>query len=455
MRLFLFVISFFSFIFNESGDQKKYESINSVFPLNWKTKMGCASFKSNVIFVNDNLVIGSNGSQFIDYNLFDRESGVYVINNKSGKIINHFANESFGDMDVNGVKYYNGNLYFGNDNDEFLCTTVKGKIIWRNPTSGDIEHEPALINNNGKMQIVYACESGEVKAVDCISGNIIWSYYTPDFKAWKPGHNRLLFKVSTFFMNTGSFYTKPLLEDINNDGVNDLIYLTFDRKIYAISGATGILLWLYDTDKALEYTFFNIGKGDNTLFGFFSAVSDQQFSNNLIFVNNKGKQISNKIINSYTKKDRWYQEMSMSLNFYKHNDKSIYISGPDSLTVIDEQGNYTNYLRAEKFTYTEAFVQNVTSNRNSSESLIGDKLFSFGNEKDCILILNQHDKTNYSKGFIEIFSLSKKQVLLRLELPASSEMQPVISDVNKDGFLDLLINCSDGYLYCYNLKTKS
>ena len=455
MRLLLFAISFLPFNFNESEKPSEYEPINSVFPLHWKTKMGSASFKTNITFVNNNIVIGSNGSDFLDYYFYDNESGVYVINNKSGNIMNHFANENFGDMDVNGVIQYDGNLYFGNDNDEFLCTTLNGKIIWRNPTSGDIEHEPSLVNNKGKIQVVYASESGEVKAVDCITGKVIWSYYTPNFNGWRPGDNRLLFKVATYFSNTNSFYTKPLLVNIDNDGVSDLIYLTYDSKIYAISGATGKLLWLFKSDKSLEHTIFQVGSGDNISFGFFYRDTESPFSNNLIFINKKGEQISNKAINRNLNGDKWYVESTMGLNTFKDADNSIYIAGPDSLTVLDEKGNYQNYLRAEKFQYSDMYIKDKTANRNFRESLVGDKKFSFGNDKNCMMVLNQHDFAYYSKGFIEIFSLTDHKVLLRLELPAASEMPPVITDVDKDGYLDLLINCYDGYLYCYNLKVKA
>jgi hypothetical protein len=46
-------------------------------------------------------------------------------------------------------------------------------------------------------------------------------------------------------------------------------------------------------------------------------------------------------------------------------------------------------------------------------------------------------------------------VIERFELSASSEMAPILKDVNQDGYMDLLVNCSDGFLYCYNLKIKN
>ena len=88
-------------------------------------------------------------------------------------------------------------------------------------------------------------------------------------------------------------------------------------------------------------------------------------------------------------------------------------------------------------------------------SILSNGIFDYNENKDCIIILSQHDMINYEKGFIEIISLDKKEVIKRLSIPASSEMVPIIKDVNQDGYLDLLINCSDGFLYCYNLKVKA
>jgi outer membrane protein assembly factor BamB len=132
--------------------------------------MGSASFKTNLLVANNELIIGSNGTDFMDYLITDKSSGIYRIDRKTGSVIRHFANESYGDMDVNGILLYNDRLYFGNDNEEFLCTSLDGKILWRNPSSGDIEHEPILINNIGIQQIVYATEMGEVKAIDPTTG---------------------------------------------------------------------------------------------------------------------------------------------------------------------------------------------------------------------------------------------------------------------------------------------
>lgn len=178
MRTALLGLLLMTITSSTDDDKKEFESIESEFKLQWKSKIGNASFRSNVTFTENDIIIGSNGKYFRDYYPVDKTSGVYKLNRRTGKVIAHFANESFGDMDVNGIIMYKGKLYFGNDNEEFLCTTSEGKILWRNAASGDIEHEPVMINNKGKKYIVYASELGEVSAVDPENGNHIWNYYT-------------------------------------------------------------------------------------------------------------------------------------------------------------------------------------------------------------------------------------------------------------------------------------
>ena len=121
--------------------------------------------------------MGSNGMNYMDYNLFDKKSGIYVMDAATGTIRSHFGNEVLGDMDVNGVLFYKNRIYYGNDNEEFICSSPEGKIIWRNPASGDIEHEPILLDMQGNKYVVYASEAGEVRAVDPETGKTKWVHY--------------------------------------------------------------------------------------------------------------------------------------------------------------------------------------------------------------------------------------------------------------------------------------
>lgn len=446
MRLILLATSFFTVSIFGPNKPPKYAPIEEHFDLNWSAKMGSASFKTNLVITNGDLIIGSNGSDFMDYYITDKNSGVYRIDRKTGAVIKHFANESYGDMDVNGILLHNNRLYFGNDNEEFLCTSLDGKIIWRNPASGDIEHEPVLVNNRGVQQIVYATETGEVKAVEPTTGKALWSYYIPDFEGWKAGDNRSIFKVKSYFTNTNSFYTKPVELDLNLDGVMDLIYLTYDSKLFAINGASGKLLWLNEKYDRSEIVLMPTGTKNEPSLTFFSVTYDSIYNatNSLVTLNKFGKQIAN------TKMPK--SNPGMGLNFLILDN--LFIVQRDSLLEINNQGQYKAYSRTNIYPTIDYLGKDVIEERNGYESLISNRVFSYKGDPNCVIILNQQDHANHTNGFIEIFSLTEHKVIERFSLPMPSEFPPIIEDINKDGNLDLLINCYNGYLYCYDLKVK-
>lgn len=153
MKILLIVlVSLFStlFIAPESQKPPSYLAIGQVHTQLWKTDIGRTSFRSNVCINKNVLVIGSNGDYFRDGSLIDLKSGVYFINPKTGKILHSAAQGKWGDFDVNGTLIYGDRVFFGNDNEEFICANLYGNIIWKNLASGDIEAEPVMIDIDGK-----------------------------------------------------------------------------------------------------------------------------------------------------------------------------------------------------------------------------------------------------------------------------------------------------------------
>jgi len=444
-RILIVSISTIFFIPSTREDKTEFTSIEEVFPLHWKTNIGNVSFRENLLLTPDEIIIGSNGERYMDYNITDQKAGVYKINRKNGKIKKHFGNEVIGDMDVNGLLLYDNKLYYSNDNEELICTTPEGKLIWIKPTSGDIEHEPVLLKHNGMNMIVFATETGEVRAIEPEKGKTIWTYYTPDFKGWRPTDNRMIFKVKSYFSNTYNFYTKPIIKDLNGDGTNDLIYHCRSGELYAINGSNGKLLW----------------KNDKIFFYHIEMIPDTKKNSSLLAIGMIKEFMNETNYKSYIMKLKNNGDYNIIQDFSNNNTIGLnfYVNGNETLINTDTHlftfsNNKLSDSSDRKFMVNKLNDwggYNYELNINHSDMLFANKSFHYKDYGPCLINLVQRNLDDYQSGFIEIITLKNKQIVERLKLPGSSEMQPKIEDINQDGKLDLLINCSDNNLYCYSI----
>ena len=441
--ILLFIGGLFS-QYNESP--KLFSPIQKTFPLIWKAKVGAACFRGNILLDSNQVIFGSNGYSFMDYTFYDNLSGLYFLNSKNGKILKHVNGNNLGDMDINGVLLYQDKLYYGNDNEEFICANRNGDMLWRIPTSGDIEHEPILIKSQKINLIVYATETGEVCAIDPSNGNKYWSYFTPDFQGWKPGDNRAIFKVNSYFINTQSFFTKPAVADLNKDGTSDLIYVTDNGNLIALNGKNGTLLWNRIIKGVYDLTISNIGNQDNPLFAVKEILWDGSYYNkrNMLFINAEGQ-----VIREHALEEDMFR---FGLNSVHTLDGMTVFCFKNSLYMTNASGYFEEINRTRNYKIIDYKGDSVVRSRNSNVSVISQTIFSYKGNSNCIFVLNQHDDAFLGNGFVEIISLDSKKILGTWQIPSASELAPVIADVNTDGTLDVLISGYDGYLYCYNLE---
>ncbi len=443
----LFAGLFFFFTSADTGDPADpLPQIGSEFPLLWKADMGLACFRTNVVLTDNNIVMGSNGQGVTDYTVFDSKSGVYMINRKSGKLIRQFADDVLGDMDVAGILLYNNRCFFGNDNEEFLCTDLNGKVVWRNPASGDIEHQPVLIRRGNEDIIVYATETGEVRAVEPATGKKVWSYFVPDFDGYRDGDNRFAFKLKSYMNYKCDLLQKPELADLNRDGTPDLVYLRQRSSLIALNGKTGGLLWQYSGEHGFRTPhLIKTGTPEKPCFWVYGSryeLRETYARDTLYVVNGRGKLLA--------KKHFPHSESGESINYMPIGGDTILLNKNDSLFLI--KGD--QIVRTIPYRIYYDNPDEYRSYAYCRDPLFAEKVFSYDGHPRCILMLSQRGIRDLYKATLEIISLDNGEVLKRLILPAGSEMPPQIEDVNKDGQPDLLLNCWDGFLYCYSLKGK-
>ena len=448
MKVAISILSSIFLIGNVQNTKVNPIPIENTFPINWVADIGNTTYRSDVAHLNGKLIIGSNGENYRDFYL-DEGNGVYVIDPLNGKIETQFLNEEYGDMDVNGVLKYGDKLFIGNDNDEFICADITGKIIYRLPVSGDIEHSPILINNGKQSTIVYATESGEITSIHPETGKKIWTYFHKDFKGWKPGDNRFIFQVKTTYINSGQlFFGKPGVADLNKDGVLDLVYYTNWDETIAINGKTGTKLWSHKkaekSNVHINYrrTPIITGQGDDIrIIKFAQKYSDESEPNKLMFYDRKGILIQetrfNRAIgylglNTLDLKDQLIIPLNNGVAIYtKSTEKVDFITGLNKMYPCSYGSGFTNRLH--------------------SDPLIANRTFEYDGEA-CVIVLHQTDYNTDYKAAISIIGLKSRKRLKFLHLPETSEFKPLIKDFNKDGKLDLLVNCRDGKLYCFDLK---
>ena len=434
---------FMSFLKNDENFE-----ITNAKDLKWSVDIGKTSYRTNVSLTPSYLIIGSNGDNYMDPYLTDDRNGIHIINRVTGKQVRNFAHGSFGDLDVNGTLIHNNLLYFGNDNDEFICADLNGKIKYSLPISGDVECESVVINVDGKEIIVFGTEVGELRAINPAGGETIWQHFHDSFEGWKMGDNRLVFKIKTHFDSGYLFNEKPILEDLNADGIKDLVFVNID-EFYSVDGKTGNILYRFDTDDktkdwrdpsklniacgAESIIFKTNESGEKTIV--FPAYSYNIIPNSnrtdgykfhMVHFNLKGKMIQSELIDADIQLHR----------FKRIPDTKIFCNG-EKIFQFDDQIKLKAKNDLEKKTKKEDYYYS---------HFISNQLISYQNQP-CISIL--HEDSNV----FTCYNVKTGKIMKTIDFQERSEFTPVFLDVNKDGKLDLLIADDSNKLSCIELES--
>ena len=443
MRIALLCILLSMVAGTEAIAQPDPQLLETQLLLKWKTYIGLTTFKTNMVVNGGHIYVGSNGHHFKDYFL-DHDNGVCILDARTGKLQKRLADETFGDMDVNGVVLDGDHIYFGNDNEEMLCYNTKGQLLWRMPASGDVEAQPVLIDANSDCvnDVVYATESGEIACLDSRTGNVLWSFKTKDFTGWKKTDSRFVFKVNAWFNNGPGFMNKPAVVDLNHDGIPDVVYSARDGFAYAVNGKTGALLWKYEHNISFNSITPSVQqKNGKTLLYLPSNIEEGKSNYNeyLVCLDENGHVID-KVKTGF--------DVSTDALPLSYKGKFITVSY-DSILAID-MANHTvlkQPLGINNNKYNEKTRRWYHASVTMTPILID--LMGFGSNQ--LVVMDQSAKV-YVLDPVSLVTLRE------FKLPDGTEANPLVADIDGDGKLEMLVSSYDGFLYCFSLgkgKLKS
>jgi hypothetical protein len=201
----------------------------------WKTTVGMTTYKTTIHFYDGKIVLGSNGLGWKDTS--DGQDGVYILDAKTGNLMDQIVPPGGDEKDVNGVALTKDAIFFGTDQGVLYKTDWKGKVLWKTLVSGDVEAAPALadLNGDGVLDAVVGSEGGVFYAVSGKKGKVLWT-----IKAGKSYYG------ATGFLGAAALY------DADGDGVDDVFVPSRDEVFRALGGKNGKLLWQHQGTSSMH-----------------------------------------------------------------------------------------------------------------------------------------------------------------------------------------------------------
>lgn len=395
--------------------------ISKLFKLQWKVPIGVTTYRTNMIYHEGLMYIGSNGISRDSRN--DAKDGVYCIDPKSGKIVHQFKTEYTGDNDVTGISIADNKLFFGTDNYTFFCYDLKSKKeIWKKALPYDVESAPAAedFNRDGTKDIFFTVEANGFYALNGKDGSIIWH------KDSVSSHN-------------GN--AKALLVDINNDGVKDIVssmrgginsdeidgfkMAHYGDYHWALDGTNGKILWALESGAGIHNSPFLFEEKGQKRIALLDCYGEFQV------VDLKGN-----LLNSSQFGYGFFTSPVVS------NDHHVLIGGysveyRDDLMDYDSTSNRWYLSSRSNSNYVE--VEGAVS----ATTMIADVL-----GKGYMQAIGVTEE-----GYLYI-SKTNGTLIHNLKIGKGAETSVFIRDIDGDGKLELLIADLDGNLYCYDTNSS-
>lgn len=410
------------------------DAFSKAFPLQWKTKIGVTTYRTNMVFRSGTVFIGSNGE--------DRESridpldGVFCIDGKTGAIKKRYCSPIAGDNDVTGIAIDGNALYCGSDNFDFYCYDITtGLELWKYPLPHDVECVPVLadLNGDGKKDVFFSVEQHGFYALNGVDGSLLWNNDS----------------ISSHNGNTSA-----LAIDVNNDGVMDMISAVrgtpntddlagFKMAHYgdyhvAINGKDGSFLWIAETGAGVNSSPYLVnfeGKQCIAVIDTYGEFQLLDLQGNKLFGNDFGySHYMTPVINSKGVLNLGFGGINMSSKFWQ---EEIRINEDTGEEEID------HYFKSDHEFFDRTPVLENVEGPVSASAVIADvfgkgvQQFLVPSEDGYVYVIDENGQN--SKGY---------------KLPSGAEASFLVKDIDGDGKLEILVADRDGYLSCYATNSK-
>lgn len=417
------------------NNQAKSQDISEIFKKKWEIEIGQTTFRSNIIFDSKNQIVIVGSCGESSRKLNDKKDGVYLIDPISGKISKHINVLQAADGDVCGVAISNDLIYFGDDNERVYCYDYNGNQKWNNPL-GTLE--------GGDIEgcpVLVDLNNDKIKDVVILNENV-------GLTALDGKTGSFLWQLTDTILGYG--LNSPAAIDLNNDKIDDIIIGSRTDEIYYEDGS----YW----GSYGDWIFAINGKDGSTLWKYpvFSALNASPI------IVKKGKEIE--IIHAPTYSQVFVLDAKGAL--IKYSNQSVPnggISGFFSSPVLTPENHIiigTAWWDDDDGVWTIDMNDTAISNGDAYIKNSGKKFHNIGRTSASAVVADIDEKTKGFESMIcsesgKLLILNEKgEQLYLLNLPSKAEATPFIGDIDKDGKLEILIACLDGKLYCYDTESK-
>ncbi len=417
--------------------------IESVFKLNWTKEIGFTTYRNNMFESNGKIFVGSNGDFRHIGN--DKNDGVFILDLATGKSVTQIKTKPSIDNDVCGIAMANNTLVFGNDNGQVFSYNItqinNPKLNW----SYQLQMDSTFSDYDQKYTYKGHLESCPVltdvnndKINDVIICQESYGIY-----ALNGLNGKVLW--SNIFERGSSYYSSPAIYDLNNDNVSDIIYAgereyagyDYGSSLYALNGKNGDVLWEYKVETRIKSSPSIIDFNGKKMIMFAETYSDVNFldlNGVMLFYANLNYSGISGLFSSPVINNKG--TVVIGCAWWDNNDDGVWSFNINSKYMVNEKGIKMVNLDSRNL---------YGANRVSASAVCFD---AFGDGKSYFLIPTEKEELIILDEMGELHS--------RLKLPAGAEATPLVvsQKIGNKTITYLLIACIDGNLYCYETASK-